>query len=54
MFYRDKLSFSLDELGENEAYLTIGKGAPVLALLTMTLPISRRMTCNLDAVPLIE
>ena len=31
-FYRDKLGFELGELSENEAYLTIGKGASWLAL----------------------
>ena len=36
-FYRDKLGFSLDQLETNEAYLTIGANAPVLALKSIDL-----------------
>jgi lactoylglutathione lyase len=37
-FYRDKLGFNLDQLEDEEAYLTIGgKGGLVLALLSMDL-----------------
>ncbi len=32
LFYRDKLGLSLEQLEENEAYLTMGRNAPVLAL----------------------
>jgi lactoylglutathione lyase len=35
LFYRDKLGFNLDQIGDDEAYLTIGgKGGLVLAILS--------------------
>lgn len=37
-FYRDKLGFRLDEIHEEEAYLSLGKpGTPVLALKSVAL-----------------
>ena len=42
-FYRDKLGLRLDELLEEEAYLSIGPGAPVLALKSVRL-VSREIS----------
>ncbi|MDG6909803.1 MAG: VOC family protein [Nitrososphaerota archaeon] len=36
-FYRDKLGFHLDEMHDEDAYLSFGPGAPVLALKTIAL-----------------
>ncbi|MHB1907583.1 MAG: VOC family protein [Nitrososphaerales archaeon] len=36
-FYRDKLGFSLDQIENDEAYLTLGVSAPVLALKSIDL-----------------
>lgn len=36
-FYRDKLGLELTELHEEDAYLTIGGGSPVLALKSLAL-----------------
>ena len=42
-FYRDKLGLRLDELHEEEAYLSFGPGAPGLALKSVSL-VSRKIS----------